>query len=72
VEALAQLAAWSLLVFAIILFATQVAAREFGYWLRQRQAALHGSGEAEGVGLVVGGMIGILALTLSFGSKPSC
>ncbi len=29
--ALAQLATWSLLVFAIILLATQVAAREFGY-----------------------------------------
>jgi hypothetical protein len=71
-EALAQLATWSLLVFAVILFATQVAAREFGYWLGQRQSVLHGTGEAEGVGLVVGGMIGllafVLALTLSFGS----
>jgi hypothetical protein len=71
-EALAQLASWSLFAFAIILFVTQVAAREFGYWLGKRQSALRGTGEAEGVGLVVAGMIGllgfVLALMLSFGS----
>jgi hypothetical protein len=70
-ELLAQLATWSLLAFSLLLFLTQVAAREFGYWLGQRRAA-RGQSEAEGVGLVVGGMIGLLAfalaLTLSFGS----
>lgn len=72
-EILAALASWSLLAFAVLLFFTQVAAREFGYWLGQRRSALRGTGEAEGVGLVVGGMIGllgfVLALTLSFGSS---
>lgn len=71
-EILAELASWSLLAFAMLLFLTQVAAREFGYWLGQRRNALRGTNEAEGVGLVVGGMIGllgfVLALTLSFGS----
>jgi len=71
-EALAQLASWSLLAFAILLFVSQVAARELGYWLGERRRALHGAAEAEGVGLIVGGMIGllafVLALTLSFGS----
>ena len=71
-EILAQLASWSLLAFAIILFVTQVAAREAGYWLGERRQASRGTSEAEGVGLVVGGMLGllafVLALTLSFGS----
>jgi hypothetical protein len=71
-EVLADIASWSLLVFALLLFVTQTAAREFGYWLGVRRHALRGSSDAEGVGLVVGGMIGllgfVLALTLSFGS----
>lgn len=71
-ETLAEFAAWSLLAFSLLLFLTQVAAREGGYWLGQRQRAARGTGEAEGVGLVVGGMLGllafVLALTLSFGS----
>jgi hypothetical protein len=71
-DVLAQLAAWSLIVFSFLLFATQVAAREFGYWLGKRQSAIRGTGDAEGVGLVVAGMIGllgfVLALMLSFGS----
>ena len=72
-EFLAQLATWSLLAFSLLLFLTQVAAREVGYWLGQRQNAARGKSEAEGVGLVVGGMLGllafVLALTLSFGSS---
>ncbi len=71
-DVLAQLATWSLFAFAVLLFATQVAAREFGYWLGKRQSALRGTGDAEGVGLVVAGMIGllgfVLAIMLSFGS----
>lgn len=71
-ELLAELAAWSMLAFSLLLFLTQVAAREVGYWLGQRQRTTRGTSEAEGVGLVVGGMLGllafVLALTLSFGS----
>ena len=71
-DLLAQLATWSLFAFAILLFATQVAAREFGYRLGKRHSALRGTGNSEGVGLVVAGMIGllgfVLALMLSFGS----
>lgn len=71
-EILAQLASWNLLAFAFVLFLTQFAARSAGYWLGERHSAQHGTGEAEGVGLVVGGMLAllgfVLALTLSFGS----
>ncbi len=72
-EILADIASWSLLAFAILLFLTQVSAREAGYRIGQRHSAKRGTGEAEGVGLVVGGMLGllgfVLALTLSFGSS---
>ena len=62
-----------LFAFSVVLFLTQVVAREAGYWIGQRRSAAGGTSEAEGVGLVVGGMIGllgfVLALTLSFGSS---
>ena len=60
-----------MMVFIGVLLAIQAAAKEIGYWFGQRRAA---SGEAppEGVGVVVGGMLGllafVLALTLSFAS----
>jgi hypothetical protein len=70
-DVLAQLAAWSLIAFGLLLFATQVAAREIGYWLGQRHSVLRGTGDAEGVGLITTGMVGllgfVLALMLSFG-----
>jgi hypothetical protein len=57
-------------VFAAALFATQAAAREIGLWLGRRTAARQGEGE--GVAVIVGGMLGllafVLALTLSFAS----
>jgi hypothetical protein len=72
-EYLAQLAAWSLLAFSVVLFLTQGVAREIGYWVGLRRRAARGDREAEAVGLVVGGMLGllgfVLALTLSFGSS---
>jgi hypothetical protein len=72
VEPLAQPASWNLLAFALVLFLMQFAARSAGYWLGERHSARHGTGDAEGVGLVVGGMLAllgfVLALTLSFGS----
>ena len=70
---LAQLAAWSLLAFSVVLFLTQGVAREIGYWIGSRKRAAWGDREAEAVGLVVGGMLGllgfVLALTPSFGSS---
>lgn len=66
---LADLAAWSLLAFSALLFLVQLAAQEFGQFLGRRHRARI-SGKAEGVGVVVGGMLGllafVLALTLSF------
>jgi hypothetical protein len=66
---LASLAAWSLLAFSLLLFVVQLAAQELGYLLGARHRA-HMTGKAEGVGVIVGGMLGllafVLALTLSF------
>jgi len=71
-ELLAQLATWSLVAFSVVLFLTQLLAREAGHWIGRHQREARGSGDAEGTGLVVGGMLGllafVLALTLSFGS----
>jgi hypothetical protein len=64
-----EIAAWSVAAFGLLLLATQMLAREIGYWLGRRHAARH-EGRAEGVGVVVGAMLGllafVLALTLSF------
>lgn len=66
---IAEIAAWSVAAFGLLLFAAQLLAREIGYWLGRRHAARH-DGQAEGVGVVVGAMLGllafVLALTLSF------
>lgn len=71
-ELLARLAAWSVLAFSVLLFASQLLAHWVGHVLGQRERGARGTGEAEGVGLVVGGLLGllafILALTLSYGS----
>lgn len=57
------------LAFASVIFVSQMLAREAGAWLGRRRSASD-KGEAEGVGVVVGGMLGllafVLALTLSF------
>ncbi|MBS0249468.1 MAG: hypothetical protein JSR78_00195 [Proteobacteria bacterium] len=71
-QLLADIAAWSLLAFGLILFVSQAAAYECGYRLG-RGRRQHGAGpEADGVGLFVGGLLGllafVLALTLSYGS----
>jgi hypothetical protein len=66
---LLDIAAFSVLAFAAVLFLVQLLAREAGYFLGCRQK---GDAPAEGVGVVVGGMLGllafVLALTLSFAS----
>ncbi len=66
---LAAIAARSLLAFGVLLFVLQLVAHEIGYrvglWFAARQGA-----QTENVGVVVGGMLGllafVLALTLSF------
>ncbi len=70
---LADLATWSLLAFAALLFLAQTAAREVGFVLGRRSAAKAGAGARyEGVGVVVGSILGllvfVLALTLSASS----
>ena len=66
---LADLAEWSLTAFALILFAVQFIAQEVGHWIGRRQHT-HVEGRVEGVGVIVGGMLGllafVLALTLTF------
>ena len=42
-ELLAKLAAWSMLAFSVLLFLSQVLAREMGYWLGQRHRAARGT-----------------------------
>lgn len=71
-EFLAEIAAWSLLAFGLLLFVSQVVAHEIGYWLGRGRLASKAPSQVEGVGLVVGGLLGllafVLALTLSYGS----
>lgn len=67
-----EIATWSIVAFGIILFAIQLAMYEVGYrlggWQREQ-----GTGQVEGVGIVVGGMLAllafVLALTLGFSSS---
>ncbi len=70
-EAIQDLAAASALAFAAALFVIQAVAKEVGFAFGRRAAA-RGQEPAEGVGVVVGGMLGllafVLALTLSFSS----
>src|SRR5215471_8958302 len=67
---LAAIADWSVLAFALLLLAAQMLAHEAGYWLGYRRKAGGEEVQAEGVSVVVGGMLGllafVLALTLSF------
>ena len=69
---LATIAAWSLLAFGLLLFLFQLAAHELGYQFGRRRAARRAA-PADSVGVVVGGMLGllafVLALTLSFANS---
>ncbi|MEZ5900486.1 MAG: hypothetical protein R3D51_13460 [Hyphomicrobiaceae bacterium] len=69
-ELLARLADWSPPAFAAVLFIAQIVAHLLGYILGRREREVRGTGDAEGVGLIVGGILGllafVLALTLSF------
>jgi hypothetical protein len=68
---LGEILAFSLLAFWLFFFLLQWLAERIGSWLGQRHAS-RGAAPAEGVGVVVGGMLGllafVLALTLSFAS----
>ncbi|WP_198376777.1 hypothetical protein [Neoroseomonas rubea] len=70
-EAIQHLAAFSGLAFAAVLLLIQALAKEVGY-LFGRRLALRNENPGEGVSVVVGGMLGllafVLALTLSFSS----
>ncbi len=65
---LTQIAAWSVTGFGVLLFAMQTLAREVGFWLGRRIGRR--DDQAEGVGIMVGGLLAllafVLALTLSF------
>lgn len=69
IDLMEHVAAWSVPTFGLALFAAQMGARELGYRLGRRRAAL---AEAEGAGvtLLVGALLAllafVLALTLSF------
>jgi hypothetical protein len=66
---LAEILAFSLFAFWLVFFLLQWLAQALGSWLGRRHAE-GGGAPAEGVGVVVGGMLGllafVLALTLSF------
>jgi hypothetical protein len=66
---LGEILAFSLLAFWLVFFLLQWLAQALGSWLGRRHAE-GGGAPAEGVGVVVGGMLGllafVLALTLSF------
>jgi hypothetical protein len=68
---LGEILAFSLLAFWLLLFGVQWLAERLGSWLGRRHAS-RGAAPADGVGVVVGGMLGllafVLALTLSFAS----
>jgi hypothetical protein len=70
---LAAIANWSVFAFALLLWVTQMLAHEAGYWFGFRLRARGGEAQAEGVGVVVGGMLSllafVLALTLSFANS---
>ena len=69
---IAAIAEWSVIAFGLLLLAIQILAQEVGYWLGRRHRTRM-EGQAEGVGIVVGGMLGllafVLALTLSFANN---
>jgi ABC-type multidrug transport system fused ATPase/permease subunit len=66
---LAEILAFSLFAFWLLFFVIQWVAQAIGAWLGRRHTA-RGAAPAEGVGVEVGGMLGllafVLALTLSF------
>jgi hypothetical protein len=69
---LAEIAAWSIVAFGALLFAALLGAHEVGAWIGRGQASRRITPN-EGVGVLVGSLLGllafVLALTLSFASE---
>ena len=69
IELLGQIAAWNFFAFGALLMALQLVSYGLGFVLGKRRRA-RGDVEPEGVGVIVGGIMGllgfVLALTLSF------
>jgi hypothetical protein len=69
---LAQIAAWSIVAFGALLLAALLAAHEVGALIGRRRTS-KGATPNEGVGVLVGGLLGllafVLALTLGFASE---
>ena len=69
---LGQIAAWSFFAFGALLLIAQLAAHEVGFLIGRRQAERNDI-PGEGIGVLVGGLLGllafVLALTLSFASE---
>jgi hypothetical protein len=69
---LVTLAAWSLFAFGLLLIVVQMVAYEGGYWLGRRHAR-EKEVQSEGLGVMVGGILGllafVLALTLAFANE---
>jgi hypothetical protein len=67
---LAAIADWSVFAFGLLLLAAQMVAHEAGFWVGSLRRRRGGEAHAEGVGVVVGSILGllafVLALTLSF------
>ena len=70
---LAAIASWSVFAFGLLLWVAQMLAHEAGHWFGSHRRASGGEVQAEGVGVVVGGMLSllafVLALTLSFANS---
>ncbi len=68
---LASIAAWSIVAFGALLFIAQLVAHEVGFWSGRRYAS-ESKRPVEGVGVLVGSLLAllafVLALTLSFAS----
>lgn len=69
---LADIADWSIVALAVLLFAIQWLSYEAGGWFGRRYAARNANAP-EGIGVVVGGLLGllafVLALTLSYANN---
>ncbi|MGE0226440.1 MAG: hypothetical protein AB7F35_13775 [Acetobacteraceae bacterium] len=66
------IAEWSVVAFGLLLLAFQLIAQEFGFWVGKKHRT-RGQAASEGVNVVVGGMLAllafVLALTLSFANN---
>ena len=62
---IATIANWNIVAFGLLLLAALMLVHEACYWLGGRYKARGADVHAEGVGVVVGGMLGLLAFVLA-------